>query len=245
MDVTLTAHVMGGVLGILFGFTALYTAKGGSVHRRSGLLFVYAMLTMSLLGATLAIVRHNAPQSNASVGLLTAYFVMTALTTVRPPSVGVRRVDIGLMLVALAIGAALFTFGAEAKMTPKGTLNGMPAVGYFVFGSIALMAGAGDIRMLRSAALRGAPRLTRHLWRMCAALFIAAASFFLGPTRRIPEIMRIPWLLPVPVLAILVTMLYWLWRVRSKRTIRGLVEAGAPGGDGQVAIRLRPAPLAR
>ena len=62
----------------------------------------------------------------------------------------------------------------------------------------------------------GSPRLKRHLWRMCVALFIAAASFFLGPVRRIPEPLRIPALRLIP-LVVLVTMVYWLWRYRRKR----------------------------
>ena len=55
------------------------------------------------------------------------------------------------------------------------------------------------------------------------ALFIAAMSFFLGQAKVIPKPIRIPGLLALPVLAVLVTMLYWLWRVRRKRAFRGTV----------------------
>ena len=64
---------------------------------------------------------------------------------------------------------------------------------------------------------QGTARLRRHLWRMCVALFIAAGSFFLGPVRRIPEPLRIPALRLIP-LVVLLTMVYWLWRHRRKRT---------------------------
>jgi hypothetical protein len=83
-------HIIAGGLGIVFGFVALYAAKGARLHRKSGTLFVYAMLTMSVLGAAMAAVWGRAPASNVPVGLLTAYLVMTALTTVRPPSAGSR-----------------------------------------------------------------------------------------------------------------------------------------------------------
>jgi hypothetical protein len=73
--------------------------------------------------------------------------------------------------------------------------------------------------MIRAGGLRGPARIRRHLWRMCTALFIAAASFFLGPVRRIPEPLRIPALRLIPLL-VLVTMAYWLWRYRSKRIAR-------------------------
>ncbi|HEY8796026.1 MAG TPA: hypothetical protein VIM15_13895 [Gemmatimonadaceae bacterium] len=85
--------------------------------------------------------------------------------------------------------------------------------------------------MIRSgglASLRGAPRLARHLWRMCFALFIATMSFFLGQAKVIPKPIRIPALLALPVLAVLLTMLYWLWRVRVKRRLHGIIRVSAP-----------------
>jgi hypothetical protein len=56
---------------------------------------------------------------------------------------------------------------------------------------------------------------------MTFALFIAAMSFFFGQADVFPEPLRIMPLLAVPVLVVLVAMLYWLWRVRSKRGVRG------------------------
>jgi hypothetical protein len=91
-----------------------------------------------------------------------------------------------------------------------------------------LLAGIGDVRMIRSGLLRGAPRLARHLWRMCFALFIAAGSFFLGQAKVIPKPIRIIPLLAIPVVAVLVTMLYWLWRIRVRRSFARIVQIGAP-----------------
>ena len=244
MGLSLAIHVICGALGIGFGFVALYSAKGARLHRKSGMLFVYAMLVMALVGATLAVVMNKAAASNTPMGLLTAYLVITGLTTVHSPATRSRQLDLGLMLVALAVGLALVTFGAAAVASPTGTLEGMPAFPYFLLGSIALMSSIGDLRMIRAGGLQGAPRLTRHLWRMCLALLIAA-TFFLGPTRRIPEVLRIPALLPVPVLAVLVTMLYWLWRVRVRRSVQASGSAIAdraipsPGATGPFRPRRR------
>jgi hypothetical protein len=96
-----------------------------------------------------------------------------------------------------------------------------------MFGTVALLAGVGDLRMIRAGGLHGTARLKRHLWRMSTALFIAAASFFLGPVRRIPEPLRIPALRLIP-LVVLVTMVYWLWRLRRKRIVRAVLGVSAP-----------------
>lgn len=66
---------------------------------------------------------------------------------------------------------------------------------------------------------------------MSFALFIAALSFFLGQAKVIPKPIRIPGLLALPVLAVLVTMLYWLWRVRIRRSLRGIVRIGSPASQ--------------
>jgi hypothetical protein len=61
---------------------------------------------------------------------------------------------------------------------------------------------------------------------MCFAMWVAAASFFWGPPGRVPEIINIPALLPIPVLTPVVMMLYWLWRIRIKKTLQGIVGSG-------------------
>jgi peptidoglycan/LPS O-acetylase OafA/YrhL len=90
----------------------------------------------------------------------------------------------------------------------------------FFLGGIALLASAGDFRVLRSRGIQGARRLARHLWRMCFAFFIATGSFFLGQADEIPEPLRFTPLLVILALAPLVIMLYWLWRVRIRKTFR-------------------------
>ena len=229
MTVT-TIHIIAGGLGLLSGFVALFAAKGARLHRRSGMLFVYAMLTMALLGATIAASWRVAWEGNVPIGLLTAYLVATALTTVRPHPTRSHQLDLGLMLIALAICAALFTFGFMAMAAPKGTLHGFPSPPFFIFGSIALLALVGDVRLIRSGGvrvIRGTPRLVRHLWRMNTALLIAAFSFFIGQAKVVPKAIRIYPLLAVPPLVVFAAMMYWLWRVRSKRSSRVAVEIDA------------------
>jgi hypothetical protein len=48
---------------------------------------------------------------------------------------------------------------------------------------------------------------------MCLALWIAAASFFLGQADVFPESLRIMPLLCTPVLLVILLMFYWLARV--------------------------------
>ena len=216
MEILLIPHVIAGGLGIVSGFVALIVAKGATVHRTSGMVFVYAMLTLSATGAVLALtLRPNA--GNAMAGVLTFYLVLTAVLTVRRPSAGAQWLDLFAMVVGFggAVAGIILGFDAIAR---GGVRQGIPAPVSFTFGTVGLLASVGDARMIRAGRLQGRARLARHLWRMCLGLVIASASFFFGPRGRVPEIIYIPALLPVPVFVPLVAMVFWLWRVRAKGT---------------------------
>jgi uncharacterized membrane protein len=214
-------HVLGGTVAILSGLAALFAWKGGPLHRKSGTVFVYAMLVMSLSGAIIAVGREGAA-INIPAGLVTAYLVVTAVLTVRPPSEHSQRVERAAMVAAFVLSAGSLV---SAIITAS---SGEPGFVFpvLMFGLLALFGGIGDRRMLRIGGLRGRERLRRHLWRMCTGLFVAAASFFLGPVRRIPEPLRLAPFRLIPLL-VLVTMAYWLWRYRRRRTApsAGVAEA--------------------
>jgi len=203
-------HIVAGSTALASGAVALYALKGAMLHRKSGMLFVLAMLVMSASGAVMAVLKPE--MLSVIAGVLTFYLVITALLTVRRPA-GSRWIDFGAMLVALTIGIAGIYFGFEALNSPTGTKDGFPAPPYFIFGAVALLAGLLDIRMLLARGIQGAHRLARHLWRMCFALLISTASFFLGQAQFFPEPIRIIPLLAIPVVLVLLLMLYWLARV--------------------------------
>ena len=225
---TLVFHIVAGLMGIATGFVALYAAKGARLHRKSGMLFVYTMLATCVFGLTISVVRGVAPSVNVPAALLTSYMIISSLNTVRPLANDTRWMEIGLMVLALAVGLTSLTFAFEAIGSPDGKgRDGMPSFPFFLFGIVGTLAGVSDIRVIRSGPLQGASRLARHLWRMSFALFIAALSFFIGQARVFPKPIRIPGLRARPVLAVLVTMFYWLWRVRIRRSLRGIVSVRA------------------
>lgn len=232
MRVDLVVHIAAGGVGLVAGYIALASVKGAAVHRRSGMIFVYAMTIMGLMGSGIAFVRGIAPWANGPVGLLTAYLVITGLTTVRPHDSRGGSLDSAMLVLVTAVTLTLSGFGFAVLASPSGKLYGMPALPFLIFGGIGLLAFVGDLRLIRTGgvqSLRGAPRVARHLWRMCTALLIAAFSFFLGQAKVIPKPIRIVPLLILPPLVVLATLLYWLWQVRFRRSLRGMiVRVAAP-----------------
>ena len=212
-------HVVAGTIAILTGYVALFAFKGAKVHRKSGVIFTGAMLVMSLSGAVMAI-GHAGAAVNIPAGLVTAYLIATAYAAVQPSSLRLRAFERAAMIAAFGFGAVSIAIAAS------GTQGGF-TIPLFMFGLIALLGANGDRRMLRAGGLQGAPRLKRHLWRMCTGLFVAAASFFLGPPARVPEPLRLPPFRLVPLLA-LAAMAFWLWRLRAGRKAARVLTAGVP-----------------
>lgn len=204
-------HVSAGLLALVAGAIALSVLKGGRLHRRSGMVFVCAMSFMSTTGALMAALGPNRPTIIA--GVLTFYLVSTALLTVRRPAEGLAWLDTGAALMALSLAVASVTFGFEALGSASRSLDGIPAVVIFKFGIVALLATIGDVRMIVAGGTLGAGRIARHLWRMCFAMYIATASFFLGQAQVFPAELRKPALLAIPVVLVVGLMLYWLARV--------------------------------
>ena len=200
-------HILAGGLAIVFGFIALFAAKGGRIHRRLGMYFVYAMVVMALGGAVMALKPEGSP-TNVVAGLATFYLVATALLTVR------RGHTPGALDTFAAVAAvAIAVMGIRAGMMGRGE---SPS---FVFAFVMSLAAIGDMRMIRAGGFSGSRRITRHLWRMCVALVVASGSFFLGPRGRVPEFMYVPALLPIPVVTPLLVMAYWMWRARARKAV--------------------------
>jgi hypothetical protein len=208
----LPIHIIAGFIGLASGAVALYAAKGAKLHRKSGMIFVYAMLVVAITGTVMgALISEMAA---VLPGMLTFYLVLTSLLTVRRPVVlKFPWMDLGVTFVGLTAGIASVWSGLEASSGATGSTEGGLAFMYFMFGMVALLGVLGDIRVLLAKGIHGVQRIARHLWRMCFALLLASISLFLGQSQVFPEPLRNSGLLPIPVLLVLLLMFYWLVRV--------------------------------
>jgi hypothetical protein len=208
----LTFHICAGTVGLLSGAAAMFFRKGSHRHRVTGNVFVISMLCLSVSGAYLGFMKHQT--LNGLMGVLTFYLVATAWLTARRRDGETGIVDWGALLVPLAVGASLVTYGVAAANSQTGSKGGFPAAAYFIFGSVALLLAAGDIRMLVRGGVSGVQRVTRHLWRMSFALFIAAGSLFMGQQQVFPALLRKTNVLFILGILPLILMIFWLFRVR-------------------------------
>ncbi|HWT13568.1 MAG TPA: hypothetical protein VN231_12495 [Allosphingosinicella sp.] len=236
-------HIAGGTVGLVSGAAALAARKGSRAHRLAGNLFFVSMLFMAGIGAAvspfLLSVEGDPRWFDALAGLFALYLVATGWATVRRRAGTVGRFEIFACLSA-ALGAAAAAFlAALAANSATGTLAGYGPEGYAVFGGLFTLAAALDLKVILSGGVSGAPRIARHVWRLCTALFVAAGAFFFGQQRVMPEFVQGSPLLAIPPFAVLGLMLFWLLRLRfarlvsrfarSRRLRRRAEPAAAPG----------------
>lgn len=218
----LAVHFVAGLVSIIAGSIALSVAKGGPLHRQSGMVFTSAMVVLGLTAAGIG--SYERVPGQVLGGLVAAYLVFTAMTTVKSLPGSSPRFHLPLMGLAFALAMAMLYGGVTEWLDPSMPVAGRPrVVPPLVAGTVMLLAALGDLRAMRAGGLGGSRRLTRHLWRMCFGLFVATGSFFLGQMRFIPEPLRLLPLLLVLAFAPLLFLAYWMWRVRVRGHMRGML----------------------
>ncbi len=213
------AHIAGGSIALLAGAVAIAARKGGSLHARAGTGFVAAMLSL-WVSATILHLAEGKPGS-ALGDVFIGYFVVTSWAAARRRDGTTGKLEI--IACALVLGlAAIIAWGAftgAAAPTPVGLGP------VFAIAGFCLVAGLLDLSAILRARLTPTQRISRHLWRICSAFFIATGSFFLGQQDALPEAVRGSPVLLVLAFAPFAVMAFWLVRLRFGKRFRGRVQA--------------------
>lgn len=215
------------ILHISAGATALGTAlvamasrkQGGALHARAGSWFVWTMSLMALSGAVLT--AWEPDPLTLGVALWTLSLVHTARLAARQRDGRLDGQALVAVLPALAGLAVLMHGAAQALTAPDGSYLGTAAAGYLGFGSLTALSLIFDVSLLWRAPLKPRARISRHLWRMTTACFLAVTSLFLGQQDDVFPFMQGSPLLLIPSLLTLGFLLFWSLRVRLARNWLG------------------------
>ena len=211
-------HVAAGSAALLAGGAALSVRKGGRLHAKAGTIFFASMLALAATGALIAAAKPE--RGTAVIGIFTCYLVATAWLAARRRDGRAGGLDRAGLAVALGCAAAMLAFGLAASASPSGRFDSLPAAAHYPFAFLAALAAGLDLNFLLRGRLARHQRIARHLWRMCAALAIAAFSFFLGQQDEFPAAWRGHFLWYVPPLATFAVMIFWILRVRFAKAFR-------------------------
>lgn len=209
-DAILTLHILAGFLALAMAGTAIGTTKGGTWHRRSGNIYVLAMLLVTLSTCALVAIRPNL--FLFVIGLFSFYLVFTGwraamLRDGRPrwPDhlAGLAMGATGLVMMGLGLNGLLGAGGAQPVIL-------------LVFGSIGLTMALSDWRDWRAGPVTGKARIARHLTRMLAGTTATITAAVVVNLSFLPAL--VTWLGPT---ALITPVIFW-W---NARILRGTVSA--------------------
>jgi hypothetical protein len=213
-------HIGGGTLGLVSGTAAVFARKGGRLHRAAGNVFFVSMLVMAVFACYLAVAM---PRQivNLFIGTFAFYLVATAWMTVqrKEGTTGVPEKIALFVAVALCAPFAILAFQLATGMTPlfKSAVpfKGPVLIAIYGFTFVLAIAAIADARVVLAGGIAGAPRIARHLWRMCLGLTLAAGSAFTnGLPRLLPGPMHVPPMFFLPQFIPLGLLVFWMIRVR-------------------------------
>ena len=216
-------HIAGGFVGLVAGVVAISVRKGGRLHRKAGNIFVAAMLVMAVFALYLGVVIPG-QMVNVFISLFAAYLLVTAWMAVRRPEGCSGLFEKAAMVVSLCLSApfALLSFQLAAGLPPffesAVPLKGAITIAIFSFTLVIVTAAASDVKVVLKGGISGAPRIARHLWRMCLGLTLATGSAFTnGFARMLPGPYHVPLAFFLPQFIPLILLFYWMVRVRVMR----------------------------
>ena len=225
----LAIHIAGGAVGFLSGAVAIFLRKGSRRHALAGNVFTIAMLIMAASAVVLATMKHQT--GSILGGTLTFYLIATAWMTARRREQQTGFFDWAGLVIALAVAAAMASFGIQKLLHVPGTHDGVPAAMNFFLATVVLLAALGDLRMLVRGGISGTRRIARHLWRMCFGLFIASGSIFLGRQHLFPVVVRKSGALFLLTVFPLVLLIFWLVRLQFKHANKLFVLKAQPSSQ--------------
>ena len=219
-SLTYVLHVGAGTLGLVSGMVAAFARKGGRLHRGAGNVFFASMTVMAAFAAYLGVVVPD--HINIFIATFTAYLVATAWLTVRRQEGTIGFAEKAAFVVAIVLCApfAILAFELAAGLPPLFTstvaLKGPVLIAIYVFTCVLAIAAIGDAKVVLAGGISGAPRIARHLWRMCLGLTLATGSAFTnGLARLLPASLHVPPLaFFLPQLVPLGLLVFWMIRVR-------------------------------
>jgi hypothetical protein len=149
------------------------------------------------------------------------YLIATGWVTVRQGESRPRVFERLALLVAFCLFApfAILTFqlltGLPTWFAGAMPFQGPILVAVYVFTAILALAVIGDARVVLAKHISALQRISRHLWRMCLGLSLAAGSGFTnGLARLLPGPYHVPPLFFLPTFVPMGLLVFWLIRVR-------------------------------
>lgn len=202
-------HAFLGGVGLISGLSSVFVKKGGSIHKKSGKVFTYSMLSSSLISILVARMPHHENLFLFLIGVFTIYLILSgnmalSLKSKSEYQVGWKeRLTSGSMLLVSLVMMLLGVLGIIQKVDNSFL--------YLFFGGFGASLSYRDFIAFRTFEENKKVWLINHIGRMVGAL-IASFTAFLVAGLHIGT--TLVWILPTVIGTIYI--FYQIRQVKSK-----------------------------
>lgn len=215
----ITLHIAAGFTALGTGLSAMITRKGAKPHKKSGKLYYWAMILVSLSAFVLSGLRDSS--FLFMIGLFSLYMTVTGNRTLKfKKAVRTHSAFDWWFLGAISIGAIIFI--SNLMLTVPFTHGMMPVI--LVFGFFLLSMLASDARFFTNPR----PKLSKNFWllrhisRMMGAYIATLTAFIVTNIQSDPA--WIAWLAPTIVFTPIISYHKNKYRTKRKQKTTGVAS---------------------
>ncbi|QCR24134.1 hypothetical protein [Pontibacter sp. SGAir0037] len=210
-------HIAAGTAGLISGPVSMLNRKGGKQHRLTGKVFFYAMMLVAATAIIMSILPHHHSPFLLIIGVFSAYLVSTGyrvlylkgLATGQKP----KRLDWAIS-ITMAVFAAYFIFSGLAG-TMSSSFGNSSNIVSIVFGSIALLLVAKDVRKYTKAPADKSFWLYDHITRMIAGNIAAYTAFLVVNNTVLPPV--VAWLGPTVIGSAVISFFITKYKLKARK----------------------------
>ncbi|MEL6389829.1 MAG: hypothetical protein AAFQ02_06680 [Bacteroidota bacterium] len=200
LRLVLICHIAFGFTSLGSGLVSIILRKGGTGHKRSGLLFFYGMLGVVITAFVISISKSD--EFLFHIAVFTLFLVYSGYRSNQNRSLLPSILDWIILILGLANGIAMVISQDVILM---------------VFGGLSLFLGLRDVsyfyRAKAGKQLHKMTWLVRHVGMMLGGYLAALTAFIVTNVTYSGDFAWVPWLLPTILIVPLI--FYWVYRVRS------------------------------
>ena len=205
LKIALSLHIISGFTALLAGLIAMISKKGSKIHRCTGKIFFFAMLSATVIAVIISVVKDI--RFLLLIGLFSLYQNYMGYRAVRNKALKPNLLD-GAVLFMAAVNGILMLISGNVVLTTFGIISLFLATQQFRL----------YVRLIRGEEVSKLRWLRQHIGMMTGA-YIAAFTAFLVVNVKHFHPAWLPWLAPT----FLLTPLIFYWTKKFTKPSKKLI----------------------
>jgi hypothetical protein len=204
-------HIFSGSVTLISGFFAIFSKKGGIIHRFSGKLFFWSMAVTTLLGLNAAIFK---PELSFFIPIAIISFYQAAsgyrILHIKKLHLGQKTKPIDWILTLTMISTSLYFLLSGISYLQKDLFY---AIVLLSFSTIGLYCTSIDLIHYIKKPTHKMYWLFTHIFRMSHGFIAAITAFLVNNSKLLPFLPQVIWLIiPIAIGQPLITFTIWQYK---------------------------------